>query len=374
VAARASRAGGRVETPGLTVTDTRSLDWQAADWFLPSAIRNPLSLDEDGDAIISMGWLSGATSLLRPAAAGRRSRSYHQGRELYFCLGGELPFAEYDRDGTERRVVLREGYWIDRGPGGVHGGGDGPPPVAVNSIGWMMADEDAFVGVRESRDLVEVLAGEVPPPPSAEPAPAATVEAAAVKLDRPGIDGVRIVSSRELSWEPHPFLPGARIKPLSRRRDGDATVSLLWLPRGRHPAAGVLPFRARSDFREFALVLEGELRVWHYADASGARGESVLLERGFWLDRRAGCVHGFEDALASRTGATLLHFATRRDARFVKDREKHERWTFTLTEGIGGVIAHQDEAHRAALVESLQKRCSAIEPQSHNAPTPPRTP
>lgn len=321
-------SGVLLDRPDVTILDTRELEWESIGWFLPHAQRRILSRDEDGDPIIVSRWYPSDMPEF-PI-----EMSYHLADEYYMCLAGELPLWESELGEPDELVIFREGYWMHRLPGCVHGHGIPSLPVGVKSIAWMM-DGAPYVGVNESRGLTievpasgERVVNDLPPiaEPRAEPQPES-----AYRRHRTGPGGVAILKSREAEWEPHPYLPGTNIKVLDRAPDGDPTVTLLSLPAGRYPAPE-LPYRAANTFREFMYVLEGELTTWQYESTDDEEGTSVLLKESCYLDRRPGSVYGYAAEDYSLTGAVVLHFRTREGAPFIKDADRHKVWTRLIPE------------------------------------------
>src|SRR5438093_836303 len=126
-------------------------------------------------------------------------RVYHSAREFYFFLGGEFPHWEYEPDDL---VLFKEGYYMDRHPGTVHGTGIEGTPVGAKAIGWVVENQqDPFVTVQEAEELTtelpvpgERVANELPPVrrPADEPS-----GPEAIRVERPG---VVVLRTRELAW------------------------------------------------------------------------------------------------------------------------------------------------------------------------------
>ena len=300
------------------------MEWDATSWVLPRALARVLSYDEDGDAVIHERCLTAWTP---PPEAD--SSGYRFAREFYFCLEGE--FSHYERclDGNaDDLVVFRPGVWMDRLPGSVTSG-IVDVPLAVTGLGWLTADEDPYVGLRESAGLTDTLTGVV----TSSHAPAPPDGDAGGDAGAPGclLDTAftSVWDSRDMDWEDHPLAPGARIKALSRRDDGDPTVMVCGIPAGPYPGLR-LPWRGRHAYREFTYVLEGELRMRLFSDENDLEGETVVLREGYWMDRAPGSVYGYDAQECTPSGCTLLSFRLRPGVRLVKERDKYQTYTRTL--------------------------------------------
>ena len=313
-AADIAAAGVMLDSPGVTVLDTREMPWTPYSDTISHMPYKNLAHDEEGDSIIRL-------MDIHPYDIGDRAKpAYHTAREQMFFLAGEL--TKWECDPLEL-TVCREGDWWDRLPGSVHIGGTPAAAVGATAILWMTAEEDPFVGVAESEGLIEKLAVEGARPVEVRSWPepmAALTPASAYRVDRPLM---KLIDTRALAWEPHPWLSGAQLKVLSRRGDGDPIVTMTWLPPGAYPAT-TLPVRMAAAYREFSYVLSGQLHAREYIgwpDAETPPAE-VHLRAGCLLDRRAGAVHGFAAGEVS-TGVTLLQWRLRQGSRMVKDLDKY---------------------------------------------------
>lgn len=329
--AAVSTNGVVIDRPDLRIVDTREMEWEDSD-YLPGALKKRAAIDDEGEGIVLMRWLPAGKGPVRPSP----SQGYHLAREFYLTIGGECPHWDFEPGEHDELVIFREGYYLDRQPGSVHGAG-GEPRQVVDSkwVGWMTIGEDPLVGERESVALTESLpvaqaaANALPElgVAASEPDPEAVVH------NRPGIGGAYVLDTRKLSWQPHTLLAGARQKVLSRTADGDPTVTIDAVFCGPYPAPS-LPHRVRHDYRDFIYIIEGELNIREYESVDDTEGTAVLLKEGFFVDRQPGSIYGFDAGSASPTGATFLHFRARKDTLFVKESEKHRVWSRTLTPGI----------------------------------------
>ena len=354
-------AGVVLNSAGTTVLDTRDMPWERPS---PTArsFAKVLMRDADGDPVLQMKWHA-----VRPDQSEKMKAAYHLGREFLFMLGGELPSWECDVDEDGRAVgtaitLWREGYYLDRQPGSLHGqGAQAKQIVDIQWLGWMTVSEDPYVGLYESQALTDELPTGRPRSGLAIPngqhrAPA---PAAAVRYERGGIDSMYLLSTRDLDWESHPMLPGSHIKVLSRRADGDPTV-ILWTRTAGPFQEGASPARYSPRYREVLYVVEGELPVVHYEDADDTDGRELLLRQGYWVERRPGSMYGYPAGDCGATGATVLQMRFRSDAILAKGTETHARWSRSVTNkptGSSGpeAIAASSEGERLAFLRERAK-------------------
>ena len=107
-----------VDRPDLTIVDSNALPWEehpgkTGVWW------KVLAHDANGDPAVSLQWFP-------PDGPDTESpRRYHHLTvgECAYVLGGERPVWEYEsaNQSTGQRVLLREGHWVDRKPGSIHG-------------------------------------------------------------------------------------------------------------------------------------------------------------------------------------------------------------------------------------------------------------
>ena len=225
-----------LERPGVTILDSLAMEWQDND-YQAYALAKTLARDEDGDGIVMRRYCQVAR---REPHANKARGGYHTAREMMLCLSGELPHWEMEPDAVEtikqtHCVIFREGYWLDRYPGSIHGMA-GEPFAVLDSewINWYAVTPDPFVGTMESLGLTEEVPLSRPrvanslPPVEAQDGTASASPAIEVNEPHPG--GAVVVDSRNLPSEPHPFLPEWRqsaLTPPRRRRNRDDRVRAL---------------------------------------------------------------------------------------------------------------------------------------------------
>ncbi len=315
----ASESDGVVrDRRGLRVLDTRELEWQEHP-ALAEARTKTLSHDAGGEPTISIVWYPAGRS--QPDFPGG---IYHKAsREFAFFLGGELPHWEFGRandvgalvESFQELVVFKEGFYMDRRPMTVHGLGREASHIGSEVLTWRTSG-GAFVA-EEAVTHHSVPSGAAPPE-STEPGVAHDPPAAG--SDQPAVTDwadLTILDTRAMNWDAHPRIAGARIKVLSRDAAGHAIVALTWLPAS--PLRYLDQTPKSHTFREFGFVLEGELRLREFADATDSEGELLIATKGYYLDRMPGSIHCV-DAKPPETGCVLLAWRTL-DAVFVNERD-----------------------------------------------------
>jgi len=114
----ADAAGVVLARPDVTILDTRKVPWLPFPGLAGAKVK-VLARDANGDDRVTMVHMPPG---LRPGA--RRHRHFHRTvREFALVLSGELPHWEYeDADRADGELVrFREGFFMDRRPGSIHG-------------------------------------------------------------------------------------------------------------------------------------------------------------------------------------------------------------------------------------------------------------
>ena len=304
---------------GLRALDTRELEWREHDTVADGCTKT-LSCDTDGEPTIGIvRYPAGRSQPDFPAGI------YHKAsREFAFFLGGDLPHWEFGRvndagvlvESFQELVVFKEGFYMDRRPLTVHGLGPESSRIGSEVLTWR-ASGGTFVGEDSVGDHTVGLGAVAPETADPGVAHDPQMEASDVAGTVKDWADLTVLDTRAMTWGPHPRLAGARIKVLSRDVKGQATVALTWLPpEGMHAPASTPAYHA---FREFCFVLEGELRLREFEDATDSAGELLIARKGCYLDRIPGSIHCV-DAEPSATGCVLLGWRTL-DAVFVNERD-----------------------------------------------------
>ncbi len=237
----------------LLLLETREMPWQDFDG-LEGGKAKILSRDDRGNAMVMMVWLPPGEL---PAVT-LPHRHYHRTiTEFTFVLSGELPHWEYASTSriSGEMVRFREGFFMERGPGSIHG----LEPGATSATGCVLLMWRDGVGnwlsePEAAEETIEVPYGAASGP--RDPAGAAGYggrhgEAAdaepGIVLRRPD---VTVLDTRAMPWMPFPGLRGAQVKVLARDERGEHRVILTFMPPGLRPGArrhpvSLSPQRAR---------------------------------------------------------------------------------------------------------------------------------
>jgi hypothetical protein len=275
----------------ITWVDTRAMDWERFVGFESGRVK-PLYLDEDGNAMVMLAWLP-------PGDLQMPLPHRHLHRTVYECsyhVAGDLPHAEWETlEDRQQLVTFREGFFMNRAPRSLHGNE------------WLFSQSGATVLMWRSGTGNWLDDPDAPTETHIlDPEPAAfersrTEETLPASwgsgrvLDRPD---VRIVSTREMTWEDIPEAPGARVKLLSVDQAGLPSARIVFLPPGEQAVPG-LP--TGPEDHELAYVIEGDLHV------AGADGPE-LRRAGWFMHRAPGAPEGIVPAASSEVGAVVLQW------------------------------------------------------------------
>jgi uncharacterized cupin superfamily protein len=111
-------AGVVLRRSDVTILDSRAMPWMPFAGLRGAQVK-VLARDQRGEHRVILVFMPPG---LRPGA--RRHRHYHRTvREFAVVLSGELPHWEYEHaaEADGELVVFREGYFMDRRPGSIHG-------------------------------------------------------------------------------------------------------------------------------------------------------------------------------------------------------------------------------------------------------------
>jgi hypothetical protein len=213
--------------------------------------------------------------------------------ENAFTLAGDLPHAEFEsRDSDEHEVVLfREGYFMDRRPGSIHGNDFIFSDTGTTILMWRSGSGNWLHEPNAAEETIEVPFGDGFAPKSwNDMLPSRLGDG--VVIDR---EGAYIVNTRDMAWAPLGDVEGAKVRELVRDDSGRATVRMVFVPPGE---AAVEPLPLDEGDWEFAYLVEGELPV--------AGGE--VARQGWFMRRAPGSPDGLVPAAPSITGAVLLQW------------------------------------------------------------------
>jgi quercetin dioxygenase-like cupin family protein len=293
-----------IERADLLLLDTREMPWEDFDGLAGAKVK-VLSRDERGNAMVMLVWLPPGEL---PGVA-LPHRHYHRTiTESTFLLSGELPHWEYESAEQDHgeMVRFREGYFMERRPGSIHG----LEPGTTSATGCVVLMWRDGVGNWLSEPEAGVETVDVPYDRGASaPESGGGDRSGTEPGDGPGTvvrrRDVTILDTRAMPWLPFEGLRGAQVKVLARDERGDHRVILVFMPPGLRAGARRHRHYHRT-VREFALVVSGELPHWEYEDASQTDGELVIFRQGYFMDRRPGSIHGNECTVTSPTGCVIL--------------------------------------------------------------------
>jgi hypothetical protein len=284
----------------ISWTDTREMPWGAFSGLEVGRVKK-LYNDPDGNPIVMMVWLP-------PGDLGVPIPHRHYHATVYehaFHLGGDLPHAEWaEKNADHEVVVFREGYFLDRKPGSIHGLDALYSDAGCTIILWRNGLGNWLDEPNAAEETLEV--------PFEREFHGLTYDQRTIN-DRDGIvidrPDARILDTRELPWRPLGDVPGARVRELAFDGAGNATARMVYFP----PGDAALPGLAtRAEEHESALVLDGELAV-----KEGDR--TFLAKRGWYMDRPAGAPEGLVPAGPSEVGATVLQWRMGPDTFYVPE-------------------------------------------------------
>ncbi len=109
--------GAAAQTTGHTnVTDIQSMPWEKGPALRLSGDWRLKVLDHDAGRRVALAYLP-------PDRVSKESRHTHKFRQWFYFLGGDTPVFDYQSPDQKkaRLAILRQGYFLDRPPGSVHG-------------------------------------------------------------------------------------------------------------------------------------------------------------------------------------------------------------------------------------------------------------
>jgi hypothetical protein len=290
------RAATIVDRPDLTLLDTREQPWEGMDG-IAGGKQKVLARDEQGAPSVQLTWIPPGLLSEKP------ERHFHRTvHERGYVLFGELPMREYASPDQEhgRPVVFKQGYYMDRGPGSVHG----LDPAVVSPVGFLMLEWRTGPGTYLLEEAARHETVVLPAAYEPDETPACPAESAAGTIVDSG--KLRLLDTRAMPWEVMDGIPGARWKVLSCDSNGNASVALIWLaPR---------PARVQGERHYYKTVhmhwfcLGGELPMREFEGIEDVLGRRVVLRNGVYMNRRPGSVHGSDASSSCPVGLTVLEW------------------------------------------------------------------
>lgn len=299
MSAKENRPGVVHDGGGLRLLDLRELPWEPH-MGIPGGLQKTLSRAPAGWSQVQVTWIPPGLT-----AGDRPERHFHRTvHERGLVLFGDLPMREYlsEDDVTGRPVIFREGFFMDRRPGSVHG----IDPHLTSQAGFMMLEwrsgPGTFLwedGADQETTVLEAsaVASDGPLAPAGSPP---WVVADSGKLT--------LLDTRAMPWEPLAGIPGASVKPLTRHADGWTDTVILFIPPLPADPAAEPHGHLHRTVHEHGYVLGGELPMREYASADDDVGVRVRFHQHCYMDRAPGSVHGLDTTRASVDGFTFLEW------------------------------------------------------------------
>jgi quercetin dioxygenase-like cupin family protein len=274
----------------VTWTDTRAMDWGTFPGLGGGNVK-VLHVDGEGVPVIMLVHLP-------PGDLGVKIPHRHHHVTVYeqaYHLAGDFPHAEWaSAESDDHEVVIfREGWFLDRKPGSLHGldhmFGDSGAVV----LSWRSGPGNWIDEPNAAEETIDVdfhggfVSKGVEDLRYAQPGTGIVLDAG----------GARIIDTREMDWAPVDDT-ATRVRVLSVDANREPTVRQVFLPPGQIAPP---PLATAADEHEFALVLEGELTV------QGADGPQVVKQDAFMI-REPGAPEALVPIAPSPTGAMLLQW------------------------------------------------------------------
>ncbi|MFL2770538.1 MAG: hypothetical protein ACJZ9F_05980 [Rhodospirillaceae bacterium] len=140
----------------------------------------------------------------------------------------------------------------------------------------------------------------------------------------------RHIRSNAIDWEDDPDIPGFRQKILSFNEATKAVVRLWFIP----PDWGADIFDGKPDRHYHKSVVErgfhlyGDFPHWEFSNVADMKGDLHIFNRGIFMNRPPGSLHGLLPEPRSKAGAVIVYWVTGPGAS-IKDPE-FEKETVTV--------------------------------------------
>jgi hypothetical protein len=272
---------------GTNWVDTRDMDWGSFNGLSVGKVKTLAWMDDGAPLVMIVVLPAGELGIELPHR--------HEHKTVYehaYHLTGDFPHSEWAApDAPLETVLFREGYFLDRKPGAIHGNEFLFPPTATQILCWRSGTGNWLEDVGAETETVDVEFQGFEPGKLTE---AVQPEyGTGIVLDRAG---TRLISTRDMFWEPLAGPELARQRVLVRDNDGAPTVRQVFIPAGTTTPIEELP-KQEGDW-EYAYLVEGELPI--------AGGE--VAKAGYFMTRSPGAPDGLAPAAPSEAGAMLLQF------------------------------------------------------------------
>jgi len=264
---------------------TKNIPW-TPDPGIPGFREKMLRFDEAKESVVRLWYLPPGWG--QDVFDGKPDRHYHTTViERGYHIFGDFPHWEFSSvDDLEGELkIFEKGLFMDRPILTLHG--ILPSPVSETGSMILYWNSGPGVSIEDEKYASETVG--VPFDPAAD-----------VPLRE--FEPCRFVETDALPWQPHPNIPGWKIKPLADPRGGDGSVAIVHIPTDWQPDNGLV--LGGSDQRQWLFVLSGDLRV----NVSASSGADAPLELGEWdfLDWQSPSALSFATSSASDAGCVAL--------------------------------------------------------------------
>jgi hypothetical protein len=201
-----------------------------------------------------------------------------------------------------RPVVFKQGYYMNREPGSVHGI---DPSVPIR-VGFLMLEWRTGPGTYLQEPNIERETTILPASLEVDDAPLKPDDAPPWVVVDSG--GLTLIDTWEMPWQDFGGMQNSKQKQLSFEPGGWCSVAISYL--GPRPTGSPPKRHYHATVHERGLCIGGELHMREFDGVEDDVGQRVRFREGVFMDRRPGCVHGVDTTRSSGTGFTFLEWRT----------------------------------------------------------------
>jgi hypothetical protein len=274
---------------GTNWVDTRDMDWEDFIGLSIGKVKKLAYMDGGAPSIMIVTLPAGDLGIDLP------HRHVHMTTyEHAFHLTGDFPHSEWAApDAPLETVLFREGYFLDRKPKAIHGNEYLFPDTPTQILCWRSGTGNWLEDPGHETETIDVAFQDFEP---AKLTDAVQPEfGTGIVLDRAG---TKIISTRDMFWEPLAGHDLARQKILVRDDAGETTVRMISIPPGDTAVEEL--HKDEGDW-EFAYLIAGELPV------EGPDGP-FTARQGYFMTRSPGAPDGLVPAGPTLAGAVFLQW------------------------------------------------------------------
>jgi hypothetical protein len=275
---------------GTNWVDTRDMEWGSFPGLSIGRVKNLAWMDNGAPLVQIVVLPSGELGIDLPHR--------HEHKTVYehaYHLSGDFPHSEWAApDAPLETTYMREGYFLDRKPGSIHGNEYLFPPTATQLLVWRSGTGNWLEDEGAETETIDVEFQGFEP---AKFTDALQSEfGTGIVFDRAG---ARLYATRDMFWEPLNGSELAKQRILVRGKDGEPSVRQIFIPAGTTTPVEELP-KQEGDW-EFAYLVEGELPV------AGPDGP-IVAKAGYFMTRSPGAPNGLAPVAPSEAGAMFMQF------------------------------------------------------------------